>query len=374
VKALGARSSLACFGLAGSLAGCTKPAPSQTTSSQTASSQNAPSEASVPQASPSGGPAEAPRPAPAAAPDSPDARAPASAAAITTGEAHRFFVARFDEDPLLRAQGALLREHFGAEAHDGARKGARGPFCVQAVDLATGAKAFLVTRADESDPIVIAVDRDRLEWQKPRPIAGMVLPSGHVTLAPRPDGGAAVFVWVEKLQTVAARMWADDGNAFGDFEVFKPDGCDSMSVAYGDGWGWIVACASPGGVRAARLREDATRAGDASGVALGSGHSTGPVAIAFDSLSSFVLVEPAAAVSADRLLAFRYDTSFVPLWPSPVDLGLASHPPGRTDANAVRTGVIRVQAVRTPNALRSPAIEITSSGEVQKPVLNRLPQ
>jgi hypothetical protein len=360
VRALG---SLACLGLAGCLAGCTKPS----------SSQPSP-QASPPQASPRGASAEAPQPTPAVALDVSDAHAPASAPAITIGEALRFFVARFDEDPLLRAQGALLREHFGESARESGRDGAHSPFAVQAVDLATGAKAFLVARADESDPIVIAVDRDRVEWQKPRPIAGMVLPSGHVTLAPRPDGGAAVFVWVEKLQTVAARMWADDGNAFGDFEVFKPDRCDSMSVAYGDGWGWIVACASPGGVRAARLREDATLASDASGVALGSGHSTGPVAIAIDSLSSFVLVEPAAAVSADRLLAFRYDTNFAPLWPSPVDLGLASHPSARTEASAVRIGLVRVQGVRTPNAPRLPAIEITSSGEVHKPERGRSPQ
>jgi hypothetical protein len=357
VTSLGSRGSLACLALAGSLTGCTKPSPSQDSPSQDSPSQHSPSVA----------PGEAPSPVPAVALDLADARASASAPAIAPGEARRFFVTRFDEDPLLRAQGALLREHF----NEGVREGVRGPFAVQTVDLATGAKAFLVARADESDPIVVAVDRDRLEWQKPRPIAGMVLPSGHVTLAPRPDGGAAVFVWVEKLQTVAARMWADDGNAFGDFEVFKPDRCDSMTVAYGAGWGWVVACASPGGVRAARLREDATLAGDASGVALGSGHSTGPVAIAIDSPSSFVLVEPAAAVSADRLLAFRYDVGFGPLWPSPVDLGLASHPAGRTEATAVRTGLVRVEAVRTPNAPRSPAVEITSNGEVHKPERGR---
>jgi hypothetical protein len=362
VRALG---SLACLGLTGCLAGCTKPSSSQPSPPQALPSS---------QASPSAAPADALQPASAVALDVPDAHAPASAPAITTGEAHRFSVARFDEDPLLRAQGALLRAHFGESAREGAHDGAHGPFAVQAVDLATGAKAFLVAHADESEPIVIVVDRDRLEWQKPRPIAGMVLPSGHVTLAPRPDGGAAVFVWVEKLQTVAARMWADDGNAFGDFEVFRPERCDSMSVAYGEGWGWIVACASPAGVRAARLREDATLASDASGVALGSGHSTGPVAIAIDSLSSFVLVEPAAAVSVDRLLAFRYDTNFAPLWPSPVDLGLASHPSARTEASAVRIGLVRVQGVRTANAPRSPAIEITSSGEVHKPERGRPPQ
>lgn len=299
----------------------------------------------------------------------PDAGAVAYAPSPTIGEARRFALARLEEDPLLRAQGALLREHFAAAAGESAR----GPFAVQSVDLATGAKALLVARADETAPIVVAVDRDRLEWQKPRPVTGMVQPAGHVTLAPRPDGGAAIFVWVDKLQTVAARMWADDGNAFGDFEVFKPDRCDSMSVAYGPGLGWIVACASPSGVRAARLREDATLAGDPSGVALGSGHSTGPVAIAIDSPTSFVLVEPAAAVSADRLLAYRYDASLAPLWPNAVDLGVVGHTAARVEARAAGSGIVRVEFARSPNEPRNlprnaprAAVEVTSSGEVHK--------
>jgi len=367
VRALAGFASL---GLASGLAGCTKPSASQASSSpghvEAPRSDAAAADNAGARPAPDGSAGSAALDAPAAkpAPDTSDAESRAFAPApLTTGEAHRFFLARFEEDPLLRAQGALLREHFSEGAHEGAH----GPFAVQTVDLATGAKAFLVARADESDPIVVAVDRDRLDWQKPRPVAGMIQPAGHVTLAPRPDGGAAVFIWVAKLRTVAARMWADDGNAFGDFEVFEPERCDSMSVAYGAGWGWVVACASPGGVRAARLREDATLASDAAGVALGSGHSTGPVAMAIDSPSSFVLVEPAAAVSADRLLAFRYDMGFGPLWPSAVDLGLAGRASGRVEASAARPGLVRVQAARAPNAARSPAVEITSSGEVHRP-------
>ncbi len=134
-------------------------------------------------------------------------------------------------------------------------------------------------------------------------------------------------------------------------------------------------------MRAARLREDATLAGDPSGVALGSGHSTGPVAIAVDSPTSFVLVEPAAAVSADRLLAYRYDAydaSFAPRWPSALDLGLAGHSAGRAEASVVRAGVVRVQFARNQDAPRDAsrnasrtAVEVTSSGEVHKLPLDR---
>jgi hypothetical protein len=258
--------------------------------------------------------------------------------AQTSGESHRSLVPRLEADPMLRAQLAVLREHFGATAS--------GPFELQRAELRGGRTALLVTREGQKEPMVLVVDRDALAWTKPRPTAGMVAPVEHPTIAPRPDGGVAFFGWVAALHLVAARMWADDGNAFGDFEVFAPEGCDAMSVASAPGQGWIVGCAARTGSRAQRLREDATAAWGKTGIAVGSGSATAPLALAFDSASTLLLVERAAAVGGDRLLAYRYAASDgAALWNAPIDLGVTSGGGGRSAqpaASALREGAVRV--------------------------------
>ncbi len=304
-------------------------------------------------------PRPAPTPAPAPAPTPASAPAPAPA-----GEAHRSTVSRLQADALLLPHLSPLRDHFGASAS--------GPFQVQRIDLAEGRTAVLVSHPDESDPIVLAFDRDELLWSKPRPTAGILPPVKHVTVLPRPDGGVAIFAWVTSLHMVAARMWGDDGNPFGDFELFAPDGCDALSAAYGPGQGWIVACTSRQGTHAQRLREDGSIAWGPDGAALGSPRASGPATIAFDSRSSLMLFEQVPAVGGDRLLAFRYDPDAQPLWPGPADLGADAGPNGHGDADRrvgvrlVRDGL--VQVVRPSGVVgKGPAraAEVSSAGEVR---------
>jgi hypothetical protein len=308
-----------------------------------------------------------PAPAPVAAREPASARAlaePGSASAARTpapsGEARRSTIPRLEADAQLLPHLATLRDHFGATA--------RGPFEVQHVDLADGRAAVLVSRADESDPIVLAYDRDVLLWSKLRPTAGIVAPVKHVTLLPGPEGGAAVFAWVASLHMVAARTWADDGNPFGDFELFAPDGCDALSAAYGPGQGWVVACTSPQGTRAQRLREDCSIAWGKDGVAVGSMSASGPATIAFDSVSSILLFERVAAVGGERLLAFRYDPDGQSLWPTPADLGAdAGHAAApRVGARVVSDGLVRVDR---PSGIvgkgTARASEVNAAGEVR---------
>lgn len=292
------------------------------------------------------------------APPSPSStRAPAP-----DGEAHRSTLARLGVDALLLPLMAPLREHFGDPA--------KGPFEVQHIDLADGRSAVLVERADESDPIVLAFDRDQILWSKLRPTAGILPPVKHLTVLPRPDGGAVLFAWVTSLHMVAARMWADDGNAFGDFELFAPDACDALSAAYGAGHGWIVTCTSPQGTRAQRLREDGAVAWGHEGVAVGSTTASGPATVAFDTPSSMMLFERVAAVGGDRLLAFRYDPDAQPLWASPADLGTDVGPGGhavdrRVDVRAVSGGLVRVdRPLGVVGKGSARASDVSSAGEV----------
>jgi hypothetical protein len=268
----------------------------------------------------------------------------------TPGEAHRSTLPSLDRDPLLRAQASALHDHF-TDAH--------GPFALQKAELAGGRMAALVSRADESDPLVLVVDRDQLLWSKKRPTAGIVVPALHPRIAPRPDGGVALFVYVAALRHVAARMWADDGNAFAEIDLGAIDACDALAAAYAPGRGWITACASATGTRAQRLRENGTVAWGSNGATLSVANVVA-AEIAFDSPTSFVLVERARAIGGDRVLALRFDDDAQPLWPAPVELGTLGAAGGKDlpEATVPRPGFVRV-------ALPGRPIEVDSSGHVR---------
>lgn len=173
------------------------------------------------------------------------------------GEARRSTVRSFEREPLLRAYVKVLREHFGA-GDAGAR---RGPYAMQRAELAGGRTAVLLSRLDESDPIVLVLDRDSIVWSKPRPAAGITAPFRRLALAPRPDGGVALFGYVETLHLVAARMWADDSYPYADIELFPAAACDALRASYDIGRGWTVTCTSKNGPpTGSRLREDLTTA------------------------------------------------------------------------------------------------------------------
>jgi hypothetical protein len=217
----------------------------------------------------------------------------------------------FEREPLLRAQQATLREHFqldGGAAH--------GPYAVQRVELAEGNTALLVTRADESDPMVLVVDREQLVWSKTRPTAGITPPLKHLAIAPGPEGGVALFGYVASMRLVASRMWADDANPYAETEVVAVDECDALSAAYSRGVGWIVACSSKRGTRAQRLREDLTSAWGHEGVAVGSASPVERPTLAFDTPATWTLVQRAKAIGGDHVLTYHYDADARQLGPA----------------------------------------------------------
>jgi hypothetical protein len=243
---------------------------------------------------------EAPTPAPIKLPD-----------LAPPGQASRTRLASLDREPLLRPELTKLRDHFG--------KDARGPFVMQRVELAAGRIGVLVSRADESMPIAMELDRDQLLYAKERPMAGIVTPVVHATIAPAPERGLAVFAYVESMHIVAARMWSDDSNAYSEIDVFHPDACEALTVTYHPAAGWIVVCASSAGTRAQRLDGSLTDVWGPEGIAVGTPGPAGQADIAFDGPSTWVLTQRAKAVGGDRLLTFRYDIhgQALPSVPSP---------------------------------------------------------
>jgi hypothetical protein len=214
------------------------------------------------------------------------------------GEAKRTTLASLDREPLLRSQLTKLRDHFAPSA--------AGPFVMDRADLASGRVAFLVSRADEKDPMVLVLDRDQLLFAKERPTAGIAPPVGHATIAPGPERGVAVFAYVESMHIVAARMWADDANPYADIEVFHPEACDALSVAYEMSVGWIVACSSKTGTRVQRLRENLTGAWDKEGILVGTPGPVGRATLGFEGPTVWTLDQVAKAIGGDRKLHFRY--------------------------------------------------------------------
>jgi hypothetical protein len=271
------------------LAACSKPAPPGVVVAEAGAVVAALPSTEEPPSTVSPSSTEPAQPPPAPTPAGPPAPA---------GEAKRTTVASLDRDPVLRAQLATLRDHFGPDA--------RGPFAVQTIERAGGGSAVLVTRADESDPIVLALDRDQLVFVRKHPVAGITPPAVHLAIVPGPERGIALFSYVAALDIVAARMTADDGNPFAEIVAFTTDACDALAAAYAQGWGWIVACSSKNGTRAQLLKEDLTPAWGSEGALVG---NVGPVArasISFDSASTWMLTQRVKAVGGERTLTFRY--------------------------------------------------------------------
>lgn len=218
------------------------------------------------------------------------------------GEAQRKTIQALERDPLLLPQLAKLRGHFEIDGGS-----LRGPFVVQRIERSGGGDGVLVSRADESDPFVMALDRGQLVFSKERPVAGISPPVQHVTIAPGPERGIAVFGYVATLHLVAARMWAEDSNPFAEIVVLESPACDALAAAFWPGNGWLVACSSKEGTRTQLLRENLTSAWGNAGLVLGIAGPVTSARIAIDSPTEWTLVQRARAVGGDRTLTYRYD-------------------------------------------------------------------
>jgi len=280
---------------------CHHPSPDLSEASSSSSSSTSPSPSSSSPSSPWPS-TSAPLP-----PDLPSGPPP------PPGEARRSTVAALERDPHLRPYLSTLRAHF-------LEGGPAGPFAVQWIDRAGGGAAVLVSRADETDPVVLAVDRDHVLYTREHPVGGITPPALHVTLTPGPERGVALFTFVPAMHLVAARMWADDGNPVAEIVTLSIDACDALAAAYSAGWGWIVACSSKDGTRAQRLREDLTGAWGTEGAVVGTIGPAARAAITFDdadagagAAKTWTLTQRAKAVGGDRTLTFHYDRDAQPV-------------------------------------------------------------
>lgn len=279
-------------------------------------------------------------------------------------EARRSVVTRVEADPVLSANAAALRKQ-----HDGALPAS---LSVQATDLGADHRRAVLVGAERKDgtldsPMLLVLDeRGALLWSKDRPAAGIKPPVGALAIAAGPHGRFALAACDPPTSSVALRLWDDDGSPFADFQALETKSCDAITLLYWPGHGWLLAIAAGPETRVQLVT-------DAGGLAWGPGRVLGarfrtiaPVSLASDSASSFVLVQYAQSPGEDRdvdhAVAYRYDESGQPLWPSPVDLG----PVRRITPGQERITLGRTNGVLRASLAAGATIEIRSNGETRR--------
>jgi hypothetical protein len=273
---------------------------------------------------------------------------------VSTGQAQYMLLGVLN--PLLHPYLQVLGDHFGGEGQT--------PFAVQRVDLAGGRRALLVSRANETDPLLLVSEGAQLIWSKGQPLVGLGEPLVHPALTPGSDGGVALFVYSTSSHSVQARTWKRDGTASADHRVLSMEGCDALSAACGEIFGWIVVCVLPSATRAQRLTPDgATPWGDA-GAAVGV--PSGPPTIVFDTPGTWMLVATAKKGDQDHLLAFRYDARGQPLWPDAADIGVvhATSRGVRPSAALTSSGAVRIDLPGGVAGSHANAADVDSAGAV----------
>jgi hypothetical protein len=259
----------------------------------------------------------------------------------TFTEARRAHLAKLDDEPGLAKNVDVIRAHF-----DG---GVPPSMELQAVPLASGRQALLLGAAgSDPNPIALLVDAEGpAVWVNKHPLGGIAPPARPFAIAPRPDGGVALFVYDEPTKLVAARMWAADGAAFAELILFELSRCDAISAAWWPGRGWVVVTAFPGGARAELLGEDGHVAWGAQGVPVGEAwRAPAPATIVIEpETSSWLLFQHAVRSGADHVVALRYGALGERLADTAIDVGAVARVKRVSDrivASVPRPGIARV--------------------------------
>jgi hypothetical protein len=271
--------------------------------------------------------------------------------------ARRARLSKLDDEPGLAKNGATIRAHFGGTLP--------AAMDLQAVPLASGKQALLLSnagaKAGDLDPIALVVDATgEALLTKEHPLAGITPPARPFALAPRPDGGLALFFYDEPTKLVAARMSAVDGAPYAELMLYELPRCDAISAAWWKGRGWVVVTSFPGGARAQLLTEDGRASWNARGLPVGEPwRGAAPATIVIDpETSSWLLVQHATRGGSDHVVVLRYDTDGNRLG-NPTDLGAiarVAHGSERVEAAPLRPGVVRINVGSNATELKVDSI------------------
>lgn len=287
---------------------------------------------------------------------------PSSGARPPAGAAVWSHVGSFADDPILAKRGAVLLPHFGV---DGGAKG----YDVQRIDLVGTREATLVTEAGGGNPMVLVTEGDALLWTKDRPVAGIVPPVEHVTLSAHSALGVALFAWDAPTKIVVGRVWADDSNAFGDFEMLHLDACDDVVAAYVPDQGISVIAATPGGPMLQVMNENNVMQRGRNGTILGAPfRAPAPLSLVVGDDGALMLGRWANATTktSDLIEITRYQKG-KSTWPAPVTIEVprAASPVGRIAMKKSGDGV-RVELAHGAVASRAVAVTVDATAAVTR--------
>ncbi|CAN5537723.1 hypothetical protein BH09MYX1_BH09MYX1_07640 [soil metagenome] len=256
----------------------------------------------VPTDAASDGPSNGEAPSPAAAIIG-DAAAPSTSTRPSPGAAVWSHVDKLEDDSVLAKQLAVLLPHFGVDA------GAKGGFDLQRIELVPPRQATLITMHDGSRPMILVTDEGKLLWAKEQPVAGILPPVEHLTITAHEALGVALFAWDSATKLVVGRVWADDSNAFGDFEMIHLEGCEDVVAGYVPDQGIYVFAATAAGPRMQLMNENNVLQKGRNGAAAGPAFRTAaPLSLVVASDGALFLGQYASATAktSDLLDVVRY--------------------------------------------------------------------
>lgn len=256
-------------------------------------------------------------------------------------------LARIADERALAAQQELVRAHFGGKLP--------APLFTQTVPLVGDRRAVLITGpAQERNPLLLVLDeRGAVVWTKEKPLAGTRQVVTEVALAAGPHGEVAVLWYDIPTQLVALRKWSWEGVVLADFSVAEADLCEALSALFWPGRGFLVAASAHGAARVQLLDLQGRRAFGPTGAELPwKARPAAPAALAVDDEMSAMVFQVGDQERPDRLLAMRFDTLGMALWPRALDLGAATGAPAERPSAALRApGEVRVTLAHGPTAI-----------------------
>jgi hypothetical protein len=269
-------------------------------------------------------------------------------------------------DPILTRARSVIEPHFGTPVPY--------PLAYQVVTLGGGRNAVLLEALHgERRPFVALLDeKQNPVWVKQRPIGGVKDGVSELSLAPGP-GDHVLVAWCNaSSDSVALRRWAEDGEAFADYDALHVESCDRLSILYWPQRGWVIAAAGPHGAVAQLVSENGEYSWGRDGAPLPwTSSAPAPLSLSLDTpdtLLFFRLGRSGGPGTADYLFAMRWGADGRPLWPGPLSVKRLDVP---VDPNARAIvepgdGVLRATLPSSAPGAHDIVVEVASDGVVTR--------
>lgn len=269
-------------------------------------------------------------------------------------------------DPILTRAASVIEPHFGSPVPH--------PLAYQVVTLGGGRDAVLLEalHGDRHPLVALLDDKQSPVWVKQHPIGGVKEGVSELSLAAGP-GDHVLLAWCNaSSDSVALRRWAEDGEAFADYDALHVESCDRLSILYWPRRGWVIAAAGPHGAVAQLVSENGEYSWGREGAPLPwTSNAPAPLSLSLDTpdtLLFFRLGRSGGPGTADYLFAMRWGADGRPLWPGPLSVkrvDVAVDPNARAVVDPGE-GVLRATLPSTAPGAHDIVVDVASDGVVTR--------